>query len=60
MKNWQDNLYSDYYDYEYILNLKQELINSRENEDYQAIIHLIRSNAVRNLVFFFLIFSFNI
>lgn len=52
VKNWRENLYSNTYDYEYILNLKDELKKAREIDDFPALIHLIRSNAVRNLVFY--------
>ncbi len=47
---WKENICSKKYDYEYILILKDELKTARENEDYQSLIHIIRSNAVRDLV----------
>lgn len=52
---WKENICSKKYDYEYLLILKGELKQAREKEDYHSLIHIIRSNAVRDLVriFFF-------
>lgn len=47
---WKENICSKKYDYEYLLILKEELKKAREKEDYHSLIHIIRSNAVRDLV----------
>ena len=49
MKAWKDNLYSNHYDYEYIIKLKDEFRQARENNDNILVIHLIRTHAVRDI-----------
>jgi len=49
MKAWKDNIYSNHYDYEFIIKLKDEFRKARETNDHRLVIHLVRSHAVRDI-----------
>jgi len=49
MKAWKDNLYSNHYDYEYIIKLRDEFRQARETNDHKLVIHLVRTHAVRDI-----------
>ena len=49
VKSWKETLESDDYDFEYILKITQMLKEAREKDEHIKLIHIIRSNSMRNI-----------
>jgi len=49
VQSWKETLESDDYDYEYIQRITQLLRETREKDEFVKLIHIIRSNSMRNI-----------
>jgi hypothetical protein len=49
VQSWKETLESDDYDYEYIQKITQLLKEAREKDEFVKLIHIIRSNSMRNI-----------
>lgn len=49
VQSWKETLESDDYDFEYIHRITQLLKETREKDEFVKLIHIIRSNSMRNI-----------
>jgi len=49
VQSWKEALECDDYDYEYIQRITQLLRETREKDEFVKLIHIIRSNSMRNI-----------